>query len=144
MTTKAKHTPGFLKIAQGWQQRGKWSGHKALYPEGGPPIAMIPKGREDIQEANARRLAACWNACAGIPMEQLEVGCFDELVQQLQSALSRLEAIEGLIQDQVDEKIRGERKQYNWSAIFPTISEEASAGAEDIKAALAPFQKDKL
>lgn len=41
-------------------------------------FAMVTSPHEDeieqgiTQEENARRLVACWNACEGIPLEQLE------------------------------------------------------------------------
>ena len=35
------------------------------------PIATM-EDSEDQDEANARRLIACWNACIGIPIKRLE------------------------------------------------------------------------
>ena len=60
----------------------------------------------------------------------------EALLQRLIDVRSRLQAIEGMIQQQVDEKIDGQRQSYNWSKIIPTISEEAAAGIEDIEKTL--------
>lgn len=40
-----------------------------LRDEAGNLVAVATR----YTDANARRLAACWNACAGIPTEQLEL-----------------------------------------------------------------------
>lgn len=47
----------------------------------------------EVTIANARRLAACWNACDGLSTESLERG--DPLAQQLVDALNRADLAEG-------------------------------------------------
>lgn len=86
-----------------------------LYAEDGWAVAnaTVFHGRHepDESQANARRLAACWNACAGIPTDVLEDksilkadAAIREQRDQLQAALSAtveqrdrlLEALKGL------------------------------------------------
>jgi hypothetical protein len=50
----------------------------------------------EIQEANARRIVACVNACEGIPTEALEDGAVKQLVEVLQHCKETLES-NGLI-----------------------------------------------
>lgn len=53
----------------------------------------------DISEANARRIAACWNACDGIPTAWLEGGAADilehsiALIKQRDELLTALQLI---------------------------------------------------
>lgn len=62
--TKAKHTPG--PMTQGASNAGKtcvWLGGATEPPhEMGPDTTWI----DCNTEANARRIAACWNACEGL------------------------------------------------------------------------------
>jgi len=60
----AKHITGKLVVKNGWSIYGHY---------GQTPIAdACINSWQDISEANARRLVACWNACEGIPTEILE------------------------------------------------------------------------
>ncbi len=71
-----KHTSGLL-IAED----NNWD-MSTLYSESGCVVAQCPISGdvtedtqheyEEAKEANARRIAACWNACAGIRTEALE------------------------------------------------------------------------
>lgn len=60
----AQHTPGRLVVRGGY----------SIYTEGLTPVAdtCIWNSETANDEANARRLAACWNACDGISTENLE------------------------------------------------------------------------
>lgn len=73
----SKHTPGGVTFKRG--QFG--SSVFVIYGKDGFPIAQTisnssPEGMERARrgehEANARRLAACWNACEGLSTEHLE------------------------------------------------------------------------
>ena len=67
-----QHTQGRLSVAE-WENEADgnfgWdlsiNGHRL-------PMCDMEAGPEDDPEANARRLAACWNACEGLSTEQLE------------------------------------------------------------------------
>ena len=49
--------------------------------------------RSDQKAANARRLVACWNACEGIPTEQVEAGVVGEMVTALRDCLQSLKRL---------------------------------------------------
>ena len=60
-----KHTPGPWKI---------WShpkGFRVGESENKPVAEIFPTLFVEKEEANARRIAACWNACQGISTEEL-------------------------------------------------------------------------
>lgn len=62
-----KHTQGRLVVRGGF----------SIYAdEGKTPVAdtCLTASVPDNDEANARRLVACWNACQGVPTEVLEGG----------------------------------------------------------------------
>jgi hypothetical protein len=58
---------------------------------------------QDISQANARRLAACWNACEGLHTESLERDkpLADQLVDALNQRDELLEALQAIISDGV-------------------------------------------
>ena len=61
----AQHTPGRLIVRNGY----------SLYAaDGKTPVAdtCLTNSVPDNDEANARRLVACWNACEGISTDALE------------------------------------------------------------------------
>ena len=60
----AQHTPGRLAVRGGY----------SIYTTDGTPVAdtCLTASIPDNDEANARRLVACWNACEGIQTELLE------------------------------------------------------------------------
>lgn len=71
-----KHTPGRCACS-GIRTSGKYTGCLGVHPASerggeGPDFILLPPGREDVQRANARRIVAVWNACEGIPAEDLE------------------------------------------------------------------------
>ncbi len=99
MTTQ--HTQGRL-IARGF----------SIYAaEGRTPVAdtCLTASVPDNDEANARRLVACWNACAGIPTKALEdagtiaVEVEDEMQAELLAAWQQrdelLAALEVMLRD---------------------------------------------
>lgn len=70
--SEAKHTPGLLVVSE----EGSGFG---IENSDGKPIAQAQKVMADTlyrgvkeRQANARRLAACWNACEGLDTELLE------------------------------------------------------------------------
>lgn len=51
-------------------------------------------GQKDPERwANARRLAACWNACAGIATEALEVGAVEQMAGTIIAVRKWLESV---------------------------------------------------
>ena len=51
---------------------------------------VFPQHNDATAKENARRLAACWNACEGISTENLEYGLpVKELVQQCNEAIQQ-------------------------------------------------------
>lgn len=62
-----------------------------------------------------------------------EVDVLRDLVDYLNVTL---ESIEGMIQEQVDEKLTGERRAYAWGPVVTQISEEASSGMDKIRRVL--------
>lgn len=52
----------------------------------GPDVVSAPAMRQMPAEVNARRLAACWNACQSIPTEALEAGVVEELLEAVRKA----------------------------------------------------------
>lgn len=60
----AQHTPGRLVVRGGY----------SIYTAGLTPVAdtCIANSETANDEANARRLAACWNACDGLETDLLE------------------------------------------------------------------------
>lgn len=53
-------------------------------PHPNPDFATIPVAIGDVSDQYARRLAACVNACQGIPTEALEAGVVGDLVAVFQ------------------------------------------------------------
>lgn len=51
----------------------------------GPDVVSAPAMRQMPAE-DARRIAACWNACQHIPTEALEAGVVGELVEAVRKA----------------------------------------------------------
>lgn len=97
-----KHTPG--PMTQGTTNAGKtcvWLGG-ATEPqhEMGPDTTWI----DCNTAANARRMAACWNACEGIPTEALEAdvpGIFRQINRQEELEAQRdelLAALKGMLE----------------------------------------------
>lgn len=52
-------------------------------------VSLVAPATED-----AKRVAACWNACAGIPTEALESGLLDGIGDKLQQRAELLAALE--------------------------------------------------
>jgi hypothetical protein len=71
-----QHTPEPWKIVEhNWEHTGIYpeSGHRIAVCEINPEVDENTQERyEAINDANARRIVACVNACAGIPTEVLE------------------------------------------------------------------------
>lgn len=72
------HAPGRLSVTH-----NNWEA-STLYCEGGVVARVLIESDvdehtqqhlESVKEDNARRLAACWNACEGIGTESLERSC---------------------------------------------------------------------
>jgi len=71
----AAHTPGPLHVKQMAAYLDQFELRGPV--DSGVIVARtVPWGNaadvEDASEANARRLAACWNVCEGVPVEALE------------------------------------------------------------------------
>lgn len=75
---EAKHTQGPLKAVRNssfWELVTPWPDETLEEANANSPTAAYVWGdTEEQAAANARRLSACWNACAGIPTEALEDG----------------------------------------------------------------------
>ena len=79
--SETKHSPEPWVL--GWQHEAEvqiWSDKPSVYVASA--FGDHPKQRvnSDIMEANARRIVACVNACAGIPTGILEVGGIKTLI----------------------------------------------------------------
>ncbi len=78
--SQEKHTPG--PMTQGASSAGKtcvWLGGATEPPhEMGPDTTWI----DCNTEANARRIAACWNFCEGIPTSKMEGNTFEDYVAE--------------------------------------------------------------
>lgn len=96
----AKHTPGLVKVQ---------------HPHAGPrgfELADKETGLQqvcqDATEVNARRLAACWNACDGIGTKRLEdlgrplmqhlIGCDKRAARMVKERHELLEALQGILE----------------------------------------------
>ena len=55
-----------------------------------------------------------------------------QLQKDRQELLDTLKTIYGLIQDQVDETIRGQRSRYDWKGLVLQINEEANSALQNI------------
>ncbi len=80
----AEHTAGKIRheehLGSHWLQCGRHQIAEVSVierPAGGGEV----EGDEAETAANARRLAACWNACRGIPTEALESGALGRLLK---------------------------------------------------------------
>ena len=92
MSDEAKHTPE----PWFWDQGDIGEEYSALYCDiyvdlGDFIVASVNHTDVPIGRANAARIVACVNACAGIPTEQLEAGCVRKLVASLQDAIDPFE-----------------------------------------------------
>ena len=69
-----EHTPGRLKVGQHLGSLSSFCIHMDVGDKGrGAEIVEAVCGLSTEQRlANARRLVACWNACEGIPTEEME------------------------------------------------------------------------
>lgn len=93
MTTEPKHTP------EPWQAIGSRA-DRAIISDG-RSIARVwgaiqPDDRppHDQADANAARIVACVNACAGIPTEELEAGCVERLARTTEKLLKTAQHFE--------------------------------------------------
>lgn len=58
MTKQTQHTPGPWKVIKpGYNMRGKYANCHGIAPEAGPVFAYLPNA-VDVQQANARLIAA--------------------------------------------------------------------------------------
>lgn len=86
----SKHTQGRLKMRQGFEDDTQ----ELYVPDSSikqpfEPTALATVSADDAEGmANARRLAACWNACEGIPTEALE----DEAPSKMREDRDQLQA----------------------------------------------------
>lgn len=80
---------------------------------------------ESVKEANARRLAACWNACDGISTERLERHGLPDFAQKISDLMAQrdelLEALQSLISDNHPECIPSKLWQKARAAIAKAI-----------------------
>lgn len=84
-------------------QKGKIGGYEVVSTVPGtnrydthPLVAMMQHSpdRQHVAEADARRIVACVNACAGIPTEALEAGAIAALVLEARDASVMFDNIE--------------------------------------------------
>lgn len=84
MSDETRHSPGLV-------QRGEEHESKVDIQQAEPPYHVIATARgagrfgswvpdQETMGGNARRLIACWNACAGIPTEALESGALGKFL----------------------------------------------------------------
>jgi hypothetical protein len=82
----SEHTKGPWRVEEGIHQFCKEPGHaiKGNNTEGVNIIAFLWTRHVEVeQEANARRIVACVNACEGIPTEALECQAKKEITAKL-------------------------------------------------------------
>jgi hypothetical protein len=110
MSSEAKHTPKLTALGD------------KIYGET-PEDGIIARIYSD--EDLAARFVACFDACAGIPTEQLEAGCVERLLRAAQE-----------LQSQVG--------QSGWQNAEPTIRgrEDRADVLNNLRDALDSFQKD--
>jgi hypothetical protein len=84
-TKTATHTPGMLEI----RFSNEYGGF-TLAEKGGRGVVCEywPPAPDEHGAANARRLAACWNACEGIPTKALEARVVGDLLAACRLALA--------------------------------------------------------
>lgn len=93
MTDEAKHTPGWMTAR---------NSRVGVVDSRDGVLIMVAKvfsgtsGNPEMQLANTARIAACWNACEGVPVKALEDGLVQELRDDLLSILRMLNTAEGL------------------------------------------------
>lgn len=83
----ATHTPGKLVFKKVEREQGNYD----INSDEGFFVAETIGGFGAGEEANARRLVACWNACDGLYTESLERG--KPLADQLVDALNQRDAL---------------------------------------------------
>lgn len=99
MTTQYTPEPWSLDV---YGPRGKEEAEADIF--GGDDVSIIDGSSGLVSPANARRIVACVNACAGIPDNKLSDGCILELAVEQEIAIMKLEkqrdellaALEGL------------------------------------------------
>jgi uncharacterized protein (DUF1810 family) len=80
-----QHTQGRLHVGE--MHAG---GRIALMSERFTIADVLSAFSSGVDEANARRLVACWNACEGIPTDWMEKHAFGSIDATLQSAMSQV------------------------------------------------------
>ena len=113
----AKHTPPRLTVTH-----NSW-GTSTIYCEGREValVRMDSEAHEDDEQhcENARRLAACWNACEGLPTEILE-----SIAMMGDTLASRFR-----LRDQVERDLAEERDELlALLQAFPGFTDDATAG----------------
>ena len=97
------HTPGRLKVRGGY----------SIYASDNTPVAdtCLTASAPANDEANARRLTACWNACERIPTEVLEklsdgvavmLPMYQELHAQREQLLSEIHKARAALKEQLE------------------------------------------
>lgn len=121
--SEAKHTPGRLRVSSGW----------LITADGSIPIAEeSPHHSRTENDANMARLAACWNACEGLPIYALEAGRMSPDAFQLNE--SRADQAER----QRDELLAAlEVVVSDWTAQFERQGHMAPAWCKQARAAIA-------
>lgn len=121
--SEAKHTPGRLRVSSGW----------LITADGSIPIAEeSPHHSRTENDANMARLAACWNACEGLPIYALEAGRMSPDAFQLNE--SRADQAER----QRDELLAALEAVVNdWTAQFERQGHMAPAWCKQARAAIA-------
>lgn len=128
MNEKFAHTPGRLRVVN---DCGEWSArhdgfgascYQGVSSDDGFMIALAvahdaePFGDPDTR-ANARRLAACWNACEDVPIEALEAGMAGGLPWS--------------VADQIEKMVDRDFLLEALSLLLHEVDESAIAGAAD-------------
>ena len=97
MTTDAKHKDAGWTWAPGdYEQDGEdrycVQGATVFTPEGKSFFTEDCGDWFGLSDEMAERIAACFNACQGIPTEQLEKGCVERLVRAARAVLNPSES----------------------------------------------------
>jgi hypothetical protein len=89
---ESKHTPGKLRAIRNsayWEVNPEraWGEYDAPYTVA-DCCPSDPGDTTGLQEANARRICATWNACIDIPTEALDSGVVSDMLEALQDVMA--------------------------------------------------------
>jgi hypothetical protein len=85
MEEQPQHTPGLLHVVWNAGEEVADGGCMGIYDERGASVVITDSGLYPPTAGDARRLVACWNACAGLDTAALESGALRQSIDALPS-----------------------------------------------------------